>query len=74
MPTCRGVDLGKAQTVTKDAEPRTGQIVRTPRTVQFKIVYTLGKDNGRADALSRRHGIAGIKIFEVMSIQTSRDT
>jgi hypothetical protein len=24
-------------------------------------VYTLGKDNGRADALSRRHNIAGTK-------------
>jgi hypothetical protein len=24
-------------------------------------VYTLGKDNGRADALSRRHDIAGTK-------------
>jgi hypothetical protein len=28
---------------------------------KFKIVYTLGKDNGRADALSRRHDIAGTK-------------
>jgi hypothetical protein len=28
---------------------------------KFKIVYTPGKDNGRADALSRRHDIAGTK-------------
>jgi hypothetical protein len=28
---------------------------------KFKIVYTLGKDNGRADALSRRTDIAGTK-------------
>jgi hypothetical protein len=28
---------------------------------RFKIVYTLGKDNGRADALSWRHDIAGTK-------------
>jgi hypothetical protein len=28
---------------------------------KFKIVYTLGKDNGRADALSRRHNIARTK-------------
>jgi hypothetical protein len=27
-------------------------------------VYTPGKDNGRADALSRRHDIAGIKTIE----------
>jgi hypothetical protein len=28
---------------------------------QFKIVYTPGKDNGRADALSRRHDVVGKK-------------
>ncbi|EFQ89451.1 hypothetical protein PTT_14265 [Pyrenophora teres f. teres 0-1] len=28
---------------------------------KFKIVYTLGKENGRADALSRRPDIAGTK-------------
>lgn len=28
---------------------------------KFRIVYTPGKDNGRADALSRRHDIAGTK-------------
>jgi hypothetical protein len=28
---------------------------------KFKIVYTLGKDNSRADALSRRHDIARTK-------------
>ena len=26
-------------------------------------MYTLGKDNGRADALSRRHNIAGTKLI-----------
>jgi hypothetical protein len=28
---------------------------------KFKILYTPGKENGRADALSRRHDIAGTK-------------
>jgi hypothetical protein len=36
-------------------------MVRTPRTVQ---IQDLGKDNDRADALSRRHDIAGIKTIE----------
>ena len=26
---------------------------------KFKILYTLGKENGRADALSQRHDLAG---------------
>jgi ABC-type hemin transport system substrate-binding protein len=30
---------------------------------KFKIVYTLGKDNGRADALSQRPNIASTKII-----------
>jgi hypothetical protein len=35
---------------------------------KFKIVYTPGKDNGRADALSRRSDIAGTKTINNSSI------
>ena len=30
-------------------------------TYKFKILYTLGKDNSRADALSCRHNLVGKK-------------
>jgi hypothetical protein len=41
---------------------------------KFKIVYTPGKDNGRADALSRRHDIAGTKeIIESAILKTNDD-
>jgi len=35
---------------------------------KFKIVYTPGKDNGRADALSRRHDVMGKKTNVEMAI------
>lgn len=35
---------------------------------KFKIVYTPGKDNGRADALSRRHDLAGEKTINKFAI------
>ena len=35
---------------------------------KFKIVYTPGKDNGRADALSRRSDLAGTKTTQDTSI------
>jgi hypothetical protein len=35
---------------------------------KFKITYTLGKDNRRVDALSRRYDIAGTKIIEKETI------
>ena len=35
---------------------------------KFKILYTLGKDNGRADALSRRHDLAGLKTINESAI------
>ncbi|CAG5136913.1 uncharacterized protein ALTATR162_LOCUS7 [Alternaria atra] len=41
---------------------------------KFKIVYTLGKDNGRADALSRRHDIAGTKeIINTAILKVNKD-
>jgi hypothetical protein len=37
-------------------------------------VYTLGKDNGRADALSRRHDIAGTKeIINTVILKVNED-
>jgi transposase InsO family protein len=35
---------------------------------KFKILYTLGKENGRADALSRRHDLAGEKTIDKFAI------
>ena len=35
---------------------------------KFKILYTPGKDNGRADALSRRHDLAGSKTINESAI------
>jgi hypothetical protein len=41
---------------------------------KFKIVYTPGKDNGRADALSRRHDIAGTKeIIDTAILKVNND-
>ena len=40
---------------------------------KFKIVYTPGKDNGRADALSRRSDIAGTKTINNSSILKVQD-
>jgi transposase InsO family protein len=41
---------------------------------QFKIVYTPGKDNGRADALSRRHDVVGKKTDVFMPLlQENKD-
>jgi hypothetical protein len=40
---------------------------------KFKIVYTPGKDNGRADALSRRHNIAGTKEIIKSAILKTND-
>jgi transposase InsO family protein len=41
---------------------------------QFKIVYTPGKDNGRADALSRRHDVVGKKTNVFMPLlQQNKD-
>ena len=38
------------------------------RQYKFKILYTPGKDNGRADALSRRHDLAGSKTINESAI------
>jgi hypothetical protein len=38
------------------------------RQYKFKILYTLGKDNSRADALSRRHDLAGSKTINKLVI------
>ena len=35
---------------------------------KFKILYTLGKENGRADALSRQHDLAGKKTINKFAI------
>ena len=35
---------------------------------KFKILYTPGKDNGRADALSRRHDLAGEKTINQFAV------
>jgi transposase InsO family protein len=35
---------------------------------KFRILYTPGKDNGRADALSRRHDLAGTKTINEAAI------
>jgi hypothetical protein len=35
---------------------------------KFKILYTPGKENGRADALSRRHDLAGEKTINKAAI------
>ena len=35
---------------------------------KFKILYTPGKENGRADALSRRHDLAGEKTINKFAI------
>lgn len=40
---------------------------------KFKITYTPGKDNGRADALSRRYDIAGTKTIEKGTILRTND-
>ena len=38
------------------------------RQYKFKILYTLGKDNSRADALSRRHDLARLKTINKLAI------
>jgi hypothetical protein len=41
---------------------------------KFKIVYTLEKDNSRADALSRRHDIAGTKeVIDTAILKINKD-
>jgi hypothetical protein len=41
---------------------------------KFKIVYTLGKDNSRADALSRRHNITRTKeIINTAILKVNKD-
>jgi transposase InsO family protein len=48
-------------TTTKTLNRRQVRWSETLGQYKFKIVYTPGKDNGRADALSRRSDIAGTK-------------
>jgi len=48
-------------TTTKTLNRRQVRWAETLGQYKFKIVYTPGKDNGRADALSRRSDIAGEK-------------
>jgi transposase InsO family protein len=48
-------------TTTKVLNRRQVRWSETLGNYKFKIVYTPGKDNGRADALSRRSDIAGTK-------------
>jgi hypothetical protein len=38
------------------------------RQYKFKILYTLGKDNGRADALSQRSNLTGTKTINEHAI------
>lgn len=38
------------------------------RQYKFRILYMLGKENGRADALSRRHDLAGEKTINKFAI------
>ena len=38
------------------------------RQYKFKILYILGKENSRANALSRRHNLAGSKIINKLAI------
>ena len=41
---------------------------------KFKIIYRLGKENGRVDTLSRRSDIAGIKeIIRITILRTNED-
>jgi len=48
-------------TTTKELNRRQVRWLEELGQHKFKIVYTPGKDNGRADALSCRHDIAGTK-------------
>ena len=48
-------------TTSKPLTPRQARWSERLGEFKFKIVYTPGKDNGRADALSRRSDIAGTK-------------
>jgi hypothetical protein len=48
-------------TTTKPLNRRQVRYWETISQYKFKIVYTPGKDNGRADALSRRHDVIGTK-------------
>jgi transposase InsO family protein len=48
-------------TTTKKLTPRQVRWSQELGEHKFRIVYTPGKDNGRADALSRRYDIAGTK-------------
>jgi hypothetical protein len=38
------------------------------RQYKFKILYTLGKDNSRANVLSRQHDLARLKIINKLVI------
>jgi hypothetical protein len=51
-------------TTTKQLNRRQVRWAELLGQYKFKIVYTPGKDNGRADALSRRQDIAGTKTIE----------
>jgi hypothetical protein len=61
-------------TTTKQLNRRQVRWSETLGQYKFRIVYTPGKDNGRADALSRRHDIIGKKTEVHMAIlQTNED-
>ena len=49
-------------TTTKELTPRQARWSEALGQYKFKILYTPGKENGRADALSRRKDLAGDKI------------
>jgi hypothetical protein len=61
-------------TTTKVLNRRQVRWSETLGNYKFKIVYTLGKDNGRADALSRRLDIVGTKkITELTILKVQED-
>jgi transposase InsO family protein len=61
-------------TTTKTLNRRQVRWSETLGQHKFKIVYTPGKDNGRADALSRRSDIAGTKeIIKSTILQQYKD-
>ena len=61
-------------TITKILNKRQTRQAELLRQYKFKIVYTLGKENGKADALSRRHDIAGTKtIIKQLILKINKD-
>lgn len=60
-------------TTTKQLNRRQVRWAELLGQYKFKIVYTPGKDNGRADALSRRHDIIGKKTEVHMAILKQND-